>query len=551
MATLDDLPEVTAKGPAGRPRPLRLVANDVSPGRQIRVLVSPDAMHAYALIVPGERFAGVQPSDIAVVMARGGVVCGMLEDGLKFLAKAMEGESPFDGFFEVARGVPAQKGEDGYIEFHVQPTSLDPRYDENDAGAIDFKQLNLIENCFIGQRVATIHPPGPGRPGQDVFGATIPPTPGEPMAVEAGPGIRASAGERDFTSEVEGRLVYEGGRLSVSPLLEIHRDVDYSVGNVDFVGKILVRGSLLDGFYINAKRGVEITGDVGASRITSDGDVKITGGIKGKNAAMISCRNLAAHYIDDASVEAMGDVSATKEIMNSSVKALGRITVAVGAVIGGVACAFRGVEADTLGSDMGVATRVMSGLNWTEENRKDAIRHQLAEYMDRIQSAKMILDQLFDDKEVSVKLGADQKTLLADISGELRELREMMAELLDERARIVGRSQVGMVNQINVRKMLYMGVTTKFSEVECEVKDSIKGPISLLQDSRRNYMETQALVPLPEPVRRSPSEIAAAFLAGVAAGAGEEAPDENGEDGDGPEAPADAPDDSPEGGGTP
>lgn len=490
--------ELLIPGRGGEPLPMRTLFYEQTPEREIHVVCTPDGMRAYLRAAPGQESSRLENSLILYYLEKAGVVSGVMDAGVALLAALQNSSAPTSAYCQLARGAPMRKGENGSVEFHVQPTSFSPRYDQGDDGAIDYKQLNLIENCFAGQRVATIIPPGPGRPGTDVFGGEIPPQPGDPILVRAGPGITISPNGRDFTAEIEGRLVFEDGVLSVSPLLEINRDIDYSIGNVDFVGKVLVNGSLLDGFYINGKGGVEITGDVGASRITSEGDVKITGGIKGKNAAIITCRDLSARYIDDATAETRGDVAAAKEIINSNIKALGRISVADGAIIGGVVCGFRGVEADTLGSDMGVATRVLAGLDWTEENRKDEIRARVAELLDRVQSSKALLDPLFADKEIHARLGTDQKSMLSELIAELRDIREDLTELLDERENIAHHRQEGVVDQINVRKIIYQGVEIRFGSADAQVKDSVKGPVSVMPDAGRKTLSYGAHKELPQ-----------------------------------------------------
>lgn len=478
-----DAADVEVAGPGGVAVPMRTLYYDVTPQRELHIVASLDRMHIYIRHIPGEKFSGISRDVIMSQLYNLGVTFGIIDSGLNLFVAMQNSATPLDYFTEIARGEPPRKGEDASVEFHVQPTSHEARYDVADDGQIDYKQLNLIENCFAGQRVATIIPPGPGRPGTNVFGEEVPPLPGRPVSIQPGQGVVVSSNGREYTSEMEGRLVFEHDVLSVNTILEITRDIDFSIGNVDFVGKVVVKGSLLDGFYINAKRGVEISGDMGAARITSEGDVKIVGGIKGKNAAIITCRNLATHYIDDAMVEATGDVAATKEIMNSSVQAIGRITVASGAIIGGVVCGFRGIEADTLGSEMGVQTWVMSGLDWTEENKKADIRAKVAEYLDRVRSSKVLLDPLFNDSDVTTRLGADQKSMLSELITELRDVREHLVDLLEERASIGGHRQEGMVDQINVRKIVHMGVLPRFSQVDGEVKDAIKGPLSITPDS--------------------------------------------------------------------
>ncbi len=477
-----DATDVELPGPGGAPVPMRTLFFDQSGGHEIHIVVSPDRMRAFMKIRPGAGFSGVSGETALGILRGAGVVYGLVEPGVNLFAALQSGPAPFDGYFQVARGEPMRKGEDGAIEFHVQPTSLQPRYDVTESGSVDYKQLNLIENCFVGQRVATILPPGPGRAGRNIFGEDLPPAAGAPLQVRAGPGVIVSANGRDFSSEIEGRLVFDDGVLTVSPNLEITQDIDYSVGNIDFIGKVTVKGSLLDGFYINAKRGVELSGEMGAARITSEGDVKITGGIRGKGAAIVTCRDLSAHYIDDAAIEASGDVAATKEILNSDVKSLGRVSIPYGAIVGGSVCGFKGVEAETAGSELGVTTWVIAGVNWTEENKKAELRGRIAEYMDRIQSSKVLLEPLFADDGIKSRLGSEQKSMLSELTAELRVLRESLVDVLEERATLLGRRQEGMVNQVNIKKTLYHGVAIRFSQVDGEIKDSVKGPLSVLQD---------------------------------------------------------------------
>lgn len=493
-----DAADIEVTGPDGLSVPMRTLYHDVSAERELRIVVTPDRMRVYIRHIPGALFSGISREAIVELLHGLGVVSGLIDPGLNLFVSMQNSPTPLDCFVEIARGEPPRKGEDATVEFHVQPTSYEARYDVADDGQIDYKQLNLIENCFVGQRVATVIPPGPGRPGSDVFGMVVPPISGSHVVLNPGRGIVVSANGREYTSEMEGRLVYEHNVLSVNGTLEITRDIDLSVGNVDFVGRVVVKGSLLDGFYINAKRGVEISGDMGAARITSEGDVKIAGGVKGKSVAAIACRDLNAHYIDDATVEATGDVLVTKEIMSSSVQAIGRVVVSNGAIIGGVVCGFRGVEADTIGSDMGVSTRIVSGLDWTAENKKADIRARVAEYLDRIQSSGVLLEPLFNDSEIAGRLGTDQKSMLSELIAELRDIREHLVELLDERAAIGGHRQEGMTDQVNVKKIVHMGVQVRFSQVDGEVKDAIKGPLSLTPDSTSGAMRFGAFSDLPE-----------------------------------------------------
>ncbi len=483
-----DSSDLTIPGFQGRPTPVRTLYLAKRAEAAIHLVATPDNMHVYLQLLPGPDFNPVAAEDLAELLHSAGVSVGIDDYGLKLYASIQNSDKPFDGFFQVAKGEPAHNGEDSYIEFHVQPSAAVPHYDENDSGSIDYKQLNLLENCFASQRIATIIPPGQGKPGRDAFGTPIPPEPGKPLEIKAGPGVMISDNGRDFTSEIKGRVIYEKGTISVSPVLEISHGIDYSVGNLDFVGKIVVNGSLLDGFSIRGKRGVEINGDCGAANVVSEGEVIIRGGVKGRGSAKILCRGLQARYIDNANVEASGDVVVNKEILHSSIKTLGKVSIDHGAILGGEIWAFQGVEAESIGSEIGVPTLVVSGLSWTDEKDLLEVRGQIAEYDERVQAAKILLEPLLTAPSISARLGLDQKSIIADLVGELRMLRDALSDLTEEKDRIVNRQKNGQACQINVVKELFVGVNVRFTEISDTIKDTVKGPLSVIQDVTRGVV---------------------------------------------------------------
>lgn len=509
MTTTDsnlDASDLSIPGRLGNPIPMRTLIHHRSQEMETHLIASPDRMRACLKIVPGPAYQRIDADVIIDFLTAGDVVAGYDRATLEFFAAMQNSPTPFGGFFQLARGEPMHKGEDGYIEFHVQPSAGAPRYDQTDAGNIDFKQLNLLENCFAGQRVATVIPPGPGKDGFDVFGQPVPAQPGEPLRVMPGPGVILSASGRDFTSEIEGRLVYEKNVLSVSPVVEINQDIDYGVGNIDFIGKVVINGSVLDGFSVKGKSGVEISGDVGSATIISDGDVVIRGGIQGREAARIECYALQARYIDKATVEAKGDVTADKEILHSSVKSLGRVLIERGSIVGGEVWGLQGVVAENIGSEMGVVTTVVAGLSWTDENVIAGVRGKIAEYTERVAASQLLLEPLLETPNMAAKLTLDQKSMISDLVGELRTLRDHLSDLIEEKDNIVNRRQDTRICQINVVKNLYMGVEVRFTIAEGAIKDAVKGPLSIVQENKGFRLTGMTPLAVPQPTRTDDEE---------------------------------------------
>ena len=60
---------------------------------------------------------------------------------------------------------------------------------------------------------------------------------------------------------------------------EVDGDVDVSIGNISFVGSIIVRGTIRSGFKVEAEGDIEVWGNVEAATVQSQGNVIIRGNI--------------------------------------------------------------------------------------------------------------------------------------------------------------------------------------------------------------------------------------------------------------------------------
>lgn len=502
---------VRLKGRGGE-LPAQVLYVHKEPALSIEVVVTADSMRAFArLAFTGTQRPKITREFLRAVVKEAGITVGAMDEGLALFASICNRNPPFAGYFQIARGTPMHTGEDGAIEFFVQPTAAQPRYDQTDSGGIDFKQLNLIENCFAGQQVASIVPPGPGRAGTDIFGHSIPPVPGKPVSALPGPGVILNANGKDFTAEIEGRLVHENNSISVSPVLEIAHDVDYSVGNIDFVGRVEVQGSVLDGFTVNGKKGVKVSGEVGSAVIQSSGPVEIHGGIVGRNNCRIACSSLKARYINSAVVETTDDVMVEKEILHSNVKSLGRVTIPRGYIIGGEVWAFRGIEAEGAGSEMGVATKLAAGLNWDDETKAEQLRLRMAEYGERIQASSVLIAPVAEaTAELSATMTVENRSMVADLIAELRNIRSELADIMEERKRVLDRRQEGLVCQINILKEVFPGVQVRFTACQGSIRDALKGPLSIVQEERKERYRIVGYIPLTKAEDMSPEKLSQA-----------------------------------------
>ncbi|HEY8491386.1 MAG TPA: FapA family protein [Dehalococcoidia bacterium] len=340
-------------------------------GQPVFVTVTPDGMRAYAFPVPAEeegaeeRRPPLEPVTVQTVMAaleRAGVVYGVSEEAVRRFVE----EGPERQPACVARGVPVQHGTDARLEylFHEPERTVRPDLAER-AGRVDYREAFGVESVEAGTVLARKHPATEGRDGMTVLGQALTATPGKDLDVAryAGKGTEVGPDGATILAASAGLPSVTSGRVDVSPIYRVDGDVDFSTGNIEFHGSVVVTGNVLAGFRVHATDDIEIKGFVEAADVSAGGNVTIRGGVNGRETGrIVAGGDVHARFIEGAWVQAGGSVVADNELMRSHVVAGGSVIVnGAGTLSGGEVRAGRSVQVRNLGSDMGVATRVLVG----------------------------------------------------------------------------------------------------------------------------------------------------------------------------------------------
>src|SRR5690606_11485656 len=112
------------------------------------------------------------------------------------------------------------------------------------------------------------------------------------------------------------------GKINVFPVYEVNGDVDYKVGNIDFNGTVVVRGSVLPGFRIRSNGDIRIIGTVEGAFLEAGGSIEVTEGVVGQNKGKLYAgRNVKCSFVQDAMITAGEDVLVAQSIMHSHIKA--------------------------------------------------------------------------------------------------------------------------------------------------------------------------------------------------------------------------------------
>ncbi|HOX08656.1 MAG TPA: FapA family protein, partial [Planctomycetota bacterium] len=453
-----------------------------------------DEMKGYLLLEKKQADLKLDETSLLEKIASGGMFFGVDPDAVHqcLVRVSTRGGAQL---LEIAAGRRPEDGSDGTIEFYIQPSSEEARYTKDASGRINYQELNLIENVAADQEVARLLPPRPGVPGSTVTGREITPRSGSPVRARAGKGVRLGGVGDVFIAEIPGRLVYADDTLSISQDYEVKGDVDYSVGNVDFVGRVVVHGEVLDDFRVRGLMGIEIRGAVGKCQLVSDGDIVLASGMNGKAAGSVKAGGkVRARYLNEVTVEAVGDIQVEREAYNAVARTAGVFT-AGGKTVGGEITALRGIELAVAGSELGVSTKLVAGTDFRRSERIREINARTAavdKEIDRISTA--IGPLLADPKRVAL-LPADKKKVVLALVGHLRTLKEQRegyaAQMLQ-----VDADDATAVRQVNIRERLFPSVIVEVGANRLLMKSQSTGPLSLVEDLLAGTVRIVAYAPL-------------------------------------------------------
>lgn len=379
-----------------------VLLNSNCPEYTLRVILRGDGTECLASMTPKRIGNVIDPERLALLLSDNGVTTGLDSDMIAaFCAAACEGKTQDSTL--IAQGTPPVAGEDGWVEFVTRTTSDRAEYQEDEAGNVDFRHLNIFGNVEEGQVIGAIHLPSDGTPGLSVTGEPIPPIPGAPVTITAGEGVRIENNE--IIAEKQGRIVYIDDTVSVSDEYAVDGDVDFEVGHIDFKGFVSVKGDVLDDFNIRAEKGIKVIGAVGACVLESPGNIEV-GGMSGQGKGIIRCGgNVVARYLRDVVVECDGSVIVESELINSTIRCAGIVSIPRGVISGGNIIAMGGIEARILGSRTGIQTKLVAGVHYRDIEELAELYEQLKEISLRIEKTgdKQSLTRLYAEKSEAQK----------------------------------------------------------------------------------------------------------------------------------------------------
>ncbi len=439
----------------------------------VKVVVDKDNMTAQLQILPPE--GDGEPAsheDVMNELAERKVVFGINEDIIK------EALLPDNAglWLQVAKGIPAEHGTDGRLVYTFK-AGQGQRLAADEHDRVNYHDLGAVNNVKRGQLLVQRIPAEPGSPGTNVYGVELLPRMGKDFGLPRGRNTVSNEDQTGLYAVIDGHVSMVDNKITVEPVFEIHGDVDFSTGNIDFVGDVNVHGNVVNGFKVISKGTIRVQGFIEGAEVIADGDIEVRGGIKtGPRGLVKAGGTISAHFAENSRLEAGKDILIKEAVMQSHLKAGERVIVSdkKASIIGGVIQASNHIEARLIGSQLATQTIIEVGVNpyYREEYQRliktrtelkkafDNINHSLQ----AIQKAGVSPQDLPDKKRIQlIKMLDEYKTT----HQELKTVEERI-EFLEKEFHKVQAARV------RAHGMVFPGVRITIGNAIYSVNDAIR-----------------------------------------------------------------------------
>lgn len=362
--------------------------------------------------------------------------------------------------YVIAQGKAPIDGIDGKIEFNFDPASLNtlkPRL--NSDGTVDFRDLDAVRNVKKGDVLATRILAQEGIEGYNITGQVLKARRGKEARIPKGRNTAILEDGITLVADIDGKLEYDDHNVYINSVYTLNGDLDSGIGNIDFVGSVVINGNVHSGFRIKAGGTVEVRGSVDDATIIAGGNVILSYGMQGtEHSKIVASGNVIAKFLQNVEVEAGGNVI-TEAILHSKVTAGDSIKVenGKGTIVGGSASATNIIVARSIGSPMGTVTAIQIGVSpivYREHKELGEEVKQKAEELNKVdQSIKFLLDK----KRIG-QLDASKQLMLEKLMGTRQPLVEAYEEVKAKYVKLGAKLSEVKEGIIRVNDYIYPGV---------------------------------------------------------------------------------------------
>lgn len=416
----------------------------------------------------------ITKENIEIEMQKLGIKYGIKEEEIE---RAVNNKI-YNETIVIACGKEPIDGEDAKI-IHLFETSEKIEFKTDESGKVNYKEMsNSLKNTKSGDIISRKIPATKGINGINIFGNEVEAKPGKEKLFFKGKNVKESEDGHELLSAIDGRVAYINQMINVYPVLEIEGDIDLSVGNIDFVGTVFIKGKVSEGFSVKAHGDIIIDGVVEDAIIESDGNLFVKSGIVGREngSGKIAVKgDVKTKFIQNMVVEADGKIEIKDQILNCTVESKDSVVAwgGKGKIIGGKISATKEIIANEVGNYYETITLLEVGITPYERKRKHELEEILLKKYEEKSRNETDIKTLTNMKE---NIGLDEKKnklYLEKVKNQFVIAKELK-ELEHEKERLERIAQDSKSGKIHIRNIMHPGVVFRIGDNQLNVKEAFK-----------------------------------------------------------------------------
>jgi uncharacterized protein (DUF342 family) len=288
----------------------------------------------------------------------------------------------------------------------------------------------------------------------------------------------ADAAGSDVVAESDGRVALEGDTIRLYDVLDVRGDVDFASGSIESVVDVKVHGTVRTNFHVRTTKSLTVDKLIEAAEVDAGENVAVRGGVFGHDGHghVRAGGSVSANFINEMSVEAVGDVLFQKEVLNSHIRSDGQVLGEHGAIIGGSIYAREGVRARVVGSDAGVTTRLAVGTDLALLRRARKMEQQVRELEKGAGQLRQIIKPLMANLK---RLVPAQREQVTELMCKADEIDIQIEQLLREREELLARGAPRGTPYVQVTEGLHAGVRLQMGLRQVIVNRRLHGPVKI------------------------------------------------------------------------
>lgn len=374
----------------------------------------------------------------------------------------------------IAKGEKPKPGKDARLIYHFI-TDENKVGTQREDGSIDFYDLGQIANVAAGDVLVTKEEAKPGEPGTSVTGEEI--LPPVPKDCELPGGKNVEKKENKVLAVQEGQAIRDGKKVHVLPIHEVNGDVDLSIGNIDFVGNVLVKGDVHEGFRIKAEGNVEVKGRVSAAHIEAGNEVIIHSGFIGKDKGKIKAKgDVKVRFVENGKIESRGNVFVAEAAMHSYIFAGQSINVkeGKGLLVGGESRASAKIEAKIVGSSLATKTLLEVGIDPKIRDEIKELQEEIKDAKSNLLKSNKAIKMLEKLKNAKGGLSEEKELMYSRLKKTKNNLNKAMDDKHSKLEELETKAEKSGKGKITIYEKIYPGTKLIIGKAQYNVQDELR-----------------------------------------------------------------------------